>query len=198
MDHASRPARTLQHAGRAATAAVLAAAFLAGCATTPATTGGGSGRPGTGPGGRELAGYGALERPVSPSSDVAAIARLSPDLREALRAAADEAAHREVTMVVTSGWRSAEYQSRLFDDALDTYGSEEEAMKWVLPPDRTKHVTGDAVDIGYTDGADWLGRFGNLWGLCQPFANEMWHFELLTEPGGTCPPQLSDAAQRVR
>jgi D-alanyl-D-alanine carboxypeptidase len=143
-------------------------------------------------------GYGALGAPISPFDDVPAITHLSDDLREALREAATEAANEDIPLFVTSGWRGTDYQQELFDDAVDTYGSEEEALKWVLPPDLTSHTTGDAVDVGHTDGAYWLGRFGNRWGLCQPFANEVWHFELLTTPGGTCPQQLGTSAERLR
>jgi D-alanyl-D-alanine carboxypeptidase len=55
-------------------------------------------------------------------------------------------------------------------------------------------VTGDAVDIGPTDADSWLQQHGDRYGLCQTYANEMWHFELATEPGGTCPPGKEDAA----
>ena len=42
--------------------------------------------------------------------------------------------------------------------------------------------------IGPTDADDWVNRHGNKFGLCQTLANEIWHFELATTPGGTCPP----------
>lgn len=51
-----------------------------------------------------------------------------------------------------------------------------------------------AVDLGPTDADDWIGRHGAEYGLCQAYANEMRHFESLTEPGGECPPPLPDAA----
>lgn len=37
-------------------------------------------------------------------------------------------------------------------------------------------------------------QHGADYGLCQVYENEIWHFELLTEPGGTCPPMLEDGA----
>lgn len=206
--------RSAPHRFRALSALLLVGGLsLTGCADNTAasdSTDGGttsSGRStgvtggvgtGTGPGTPNLPGYGELDAPISPFEDVPAIGRLSADLRDALQQAAEEAAARDVHLVVTSGWRSAEYQQKLFDDAVREYGSAEEAMAWVLPPSLTTHVTGEAVDVGFTDGADWLGRFGSRWGLCQPFANEMWHFELLTEPGGSCPQQLSNAAARSK
>jgi D-alanyl-D-alanine carboxypeptidase len=64
----------------------------------------------------------------------------------------------------------------------------------VNTPELSAHVTGDAVDIGPTDADSWLSQHGADYGLCQIYANEMWHFELATEPGGTCPAQLPDSA----
>jgi hypothetical protein len=57
-------------------------------------------------------------------------------------------------------------------------------------------VTGDAVDIGPTDADDWLIQHGSTYGLCQIFANELWHFELATTPGGDCPALLADGSYR--
>ncbi|HEX7303965.1 M15 family metallopeptidase [Lentzea sp.] len=117
----------------------------------------------------------------------AAIANLDPALLSAVRAAAVDAAARGVVLKVTSGWRSRAYQQRLLDEAIALYRSEKEALRWVHPPEKSKHVTGHAIDIGPTDAADWLVRFGADYGLCQTYTNEMWHFELMTEPGGRCP-----------
>ncbi|WP_245777839.1 M15 family metallopeptidase [Lentzea xinjiangensis] len=124
----------------------------------------------------------------------AAIANLDPALLAAVRAAAADARTRGVELKVTSGWRSAEYQQRLLDEAIALYRSEEEARKLVHPPEKSKHVTGQAIDIGPTAAADWLVQHGADYGLCQAYANEMWHFELLTTPGGRCPQPLSDAS----
>nr|RZI36672.1 hypothetical protein BJQ95_00888 [Cryobacterium sp. SO1] len=48
--------------------------------------------------------------------------------------------------------------------------------------------------IGRTDADSWLSQHGADYGLCQIYANEMWHFEFATEPGGDCPEQLPNAA----
>jgi D-alanyl-D-alanine carboxypeptidase len=122
--------------------------------------------------------------------------RLDPDLLDAIQAAARDARDDGVRMVVTSGWRSKAHQRRLFDEAVTRYGSAEEALRYVSPPDRSEHVTGDAVDIGPTDAADWLGRHGADYGLCQIFANEIWHYELATTPGGRCPEMYADSSSR--
>ncbi|MFS8096872.1 M15 family metallopeptidase [Lentzea alba] len=125
----------------------------------------------------------------------AALARLDPALLAAVREAAVAAqASRGVELKVTSGWRSAEYQQRLFDQAVERYGSEKEARRWVQPPDKSKHVTGQAVDVGPTNAADFLIQHGADYGLCQAYANEMWHFELLTSRGGECPQPVGDPA----
>lgn len=123
-----------------------------------------------------------------------ALARLDPALLAALRSAAADAQDSGTPMRVTSGWRSDAYQQRLFDEAVATYGSVDEAARWVHTPRLSKHVSGKAVDVGPTNAADWLIRHGSDYGLCQTYANEMWHFELATAPGGECPPQLSSPA----
>lgn len=125
-----------------------------------------------------------------------AIARLDPDLRAAVQDAARDARADGVPMVVTSGWRSRAHQQRLYDEAVTEHGSEAEAQRYVATPDTSAHVTGDAVDIGPTEADDWLARHGAAYGLCQTFANEIWHFELATEPGGSCPEMLPDGSYR--
>ncbi|MCE6996451.1 M15 family metallopeptidase [Saccharothrix sp. S26] len=132
---------------------------------------------------------------ISPyDSDHPAIARLDPELLSAVRTAAQDARAAGVELRVTSGWRSKAYQQRLLDDAVTRYGSLEEARRLVSTPEKSAHVTGDAIDIGPTDAADWLIRHGRDYGLCQTYANEMWHFELSTAPGGECPVPRDDAA----
>lgn len=123
----------------------------------------------------------------------AAIRGLDPDLLTAVRNAAADARRAGVELTVTSGWRSREHQQRLLDEAVREYGSLDEARRFVNTPDKSAHVTGKAIDIGPTAAADWLIRHGADYGLCQAYANEMWHFELLTTPGGRCPAPLSDA-----
>lgn len=123
-----------------------------------------------------------------------AVGNLQPDLLAAVQRAQADAARAGVDLFITSGWRSERYQQGLLDSAIVTYGSLAEARKWVSTPEESSHVTGDAVDIGPTDAADWVSRFGNEYGLCQIYANEIWHYELTIEPGGTCPPPISDAA----
>lgn len=131
---------------------------------------------------------------ISPFADeLPAIARLEPELRAAMQDAARDAIADGVDFIVTSGWRSAAYQQSLLDAAVVEYGSAEVAGEFVLTPKESRHVTGEAVDIGRTDANSWLSQHGARYGLCQTYANEIWHFELTTEPGGDCPAQLPDA-----
>jgi hypothetical protein len=119
---------------------------------------------------------------------------LDPELErrfDAARAAADADG---VELTLTSGWRTAAEQQDLVDAALERYGSAEEAHRWVLPPESSEHVAGLAIDVGPTDGALWLEQHGAEFGLCRTYANELWHFEAATEPGGTCPPMHDDAS----
>jgi D-alanyl-D-alanine carboxypeptidase len=132
---------------------------------------------------------------ISPFDDhLPAIANLDPQLRDAMQAAATDAMADGYTFVVTNGWRSGRYQQALFDDAVREYGSVEEASRQVATVETSAHVTGQAVDIGYTDADSWLAQHGADYGLCQIYANEMWHFELATTPGGECSEQLPDAS----
>ncbi len=126
-------------------------------------------------------------------TDHPAIANLEPDLLVAIQRASIDAEADGVVMVVNSGWRSERYQQSLLDEAIVTYGSEEEARKWVNTPDQSTHVTGEGVDIGYTDADYWLIEHGYRYGLCQTYANEIWHFELAVEPWEACPEPLADA-----
>jgi zinc D-Ala-D-Ala carboxypeptidase len=123
-----------------------------------------------------------------------AIARLDPALLKAIQAAATAAAADGVTMTITSGWRSPEFQQRLLDNAVQTYGSLAAARQYVQTPAMSKHVTGEAVDVGGAGADEWLIANGSRFGLCRIYANELWHFELATDAAGSCPALLPNAA----
>jgi D-alanyl-D-alanine carboxypeptidase len=122
------------------------------------------------------------------------IAKLDPALREAVQQAEQAMKEDGITMQVTTGWRSKKYQQELLDKAIRKYGSKKKALEYVANPDESHHVTGHAVDIGPTKADDWLIRKGNRFGLCQTLSNEVWHFELVTTPGGDCPPMTNPAS----
>lgn len=136
--------------------------------------------------------------PVPPLTETAAAGTegLEPLLALAYTMAEREAHAAGVPMWINSGYRSPAEQQAMWEDGLRTYGTPEEARRWVLPPEESTHVTGRAVDIAPRDGAAWLEANGNRWGLCRTFDNEWWHFELVTIPGTACPPRVPDAAHR--
>jgi len=122
------------------------------------------------------------------------VGRLDPALLAAVQQAATAAVAEGVPMTITSGWRSPEFQQQLLDDAIQTYGSYDTARQYVQTPQQSKHVSGQAVDIGGQSTDKWLIANGGRFGLCQIYANELWHFELATDAHGDCPPLLPNAA----
>jgi zinc D-Ala-D-Ala carboxypeptidase len=127
------------------------------------------------------------------------VANLDPDLLGALRQAATDAADDGVEFYVDSGWRSREYQNQLLRAAISEYGSEEEAARWVATADTSPHVSGDAVDLGRSDATAWLSEHGALYGLCQIYSNEPWHYELRPEAiDHGCPRMYADPTHDPR
>ncbi|WP_219717589.1 M15 family metallopeptidase [Zhihengliuella halotolerans] len=119
-----------------------------------------------------------------------AVSKLDPELLAALRRAAEDAAGDGVEFTVNSGWRSAAYQNRLLGEAVADYGSEAEAARWVATETTSAHVAGDAIDLGPMAATDWLAQRGAAYGLCQIYANESWHYELVPEAVRTGCPQM--------
>jgi D-alanyl-D-alanine carboxypeptidase len=131
--------------------------------------------------------------------EIPGVANLDADLLGALRQAATDAADDGVEFYVDSGWRSPEYQEQLLHEAVSEYGSEAEAARWVATPDKSAHVSGDAVDIGPSDATTWLSEHGAEYGLCQIYGNEPWHYELRPEAiDHGCPPMYADPAHDPR
>lgn len=122
-----------------------------------------------------------------------AVTKLDPALLGALRTAAADAEAAGIAVVITSGWRSAEYQDRLLEDAVAQHGSEAEASRWVVTAETSAHVHGDAVDVGPDAAIEWLSFNGAWYGLCQIYANEPWHFEYLPDAATYgCPEMYPD------
>jgi nuclear transport factor 2 (NTF2) superfamily protein len=119
---------------------------------------------------------------------------LNPQIEAAFARAQADAAHEGIALTLTSGWRSAAEQEQLVRDYIQRYGSVQEAHRLVLPPSRSAHVQGNAIDVGDAMGASWLDEHGSAYGLCRTYANETWHFEQVIEPGGSCPPMKPDAS----
>jgi LAS superfamily LD-carboxypeptidase LdcB len=147
-----------------------------------------------GPAGRE-----APDGATAFDADTPEVVNLDPALRRALRHAAADAAADGIVLHLNSGWRSRAYQERLFQEAVAKYGSAAKAARWVASPSTSAHVTGDAVDIGGSGATAWLSRHGGVYGLCQIYDNEPWHYEL--RPAATtkgCPHRYPDAAHDPR
>ena len=134
-------------------------------------------------------------RTVSPFDvDNPVIGWIDPTLVTAIQNAARGAASDGIDMQITSGWRTKGFQQRLFNDAVRTYGSKDIAQQYVASPETSRHVQGKAVDVGPAEADKWLISTGSRFGLCQIYANEIWHFELAADHGGQCPPLLPNAA----
>lgn len=110
---------------------------------------------------------------------------------KAAKLAAKKSGH---TLNMTSGYRSYSRQKYLYERAIKRHGSAEAASKWVLPPGKSNHPWGIAIDINYGTGgtkgkkaAAWLEKNGYKYGLCRRYKNEWWHFEPLVAPGTKCP-----------
>ncbi|OBI78212.1 peptidase M15 [Mycobacterium sp. E740] len=131
---------------------------------------------------------------LSPSEvDDPIVGWLDPALLEAVQEASRAAAAAGIEMRITSGWRSKGFQQRLFDDGVQKYGSVDAAREFVASPETSKHVSGQAVDIAPVEADKWLIAEGLKFGLCQVYANEIWHFELAAVDG-RCPPLKPNAA----
>jgi zinc D-Ala-D-Ala carboxypeptidase len=131
--------------------------------------------------------------------EIPGVGNLDPALLGALRQAATDAADEGVELLVEGGWRSEEYQEQLLDEAVAKYGSVEEAARWVAAPNRSAHVSGDAVDVGPSDATAWLFEHGAEYGLCQIYGNEPWHYELRPEAiDHGCPHMYPDPTQDPR
>ena len=115
--------------------------------------------------------------------------------------AAQSIARKEgIKLVITSGFRTADRQQYLFTRAIAKYGSAKEASKWVLPPNKSHHPDGIALDVNYPGNqveTKWLEKNGFKYGLCRVYKNEWWHFEPLVAPGEKCPALVPNALTKV-
>jgi D-alanyl-D-alanine carboxypeptidase len=102
------------------------------------------------------------------------LAGLHPSARAAFETARTRAFWRHGQLIgVTSGFRPAEHQARLYAAAAD--------RQTVLPPHESRHVAGTALDVRPVEGARWLERHGALHQLYRVYDNEWWHFEYRPE-----------------
>jgi LAS superfamily LD-carboxypeptidase LdcB len=119
---------------------------------------------------------------------------LVPQFQSRYQAAKAAAKLKGHTLAITSSYRSLAHQEFLYKRAIKRHGSAAAASKWVLPPEKSNHPWGLAIDINYGVGgtkgkkaAAWLEKNGYKYGLCRRYENEWWHFEPLVAPGQKCP-----------
>ncbi|MFC4852309.1 D-alanyl-D-alanine carboxypeptidase family protein [Actinophytocola glycyrrhizae] len=108
----------------------------------------------------------------------------------ALRSAAQESG---VPLCLNDGKRSAGQQRAEFDEAVRRFGTPELAANYVLPPERSNHVKGFAVDVQPWAAAEWVAANGGVHGWCRRYENEYWHFEYDPAHPQGCPAMLPDA-----
>jgi D-alanyl-D-alanine dipeptidase len=93
-------------------------------------------------------------------------------------------------LLPTSGYRSSAHQARLWQRALQKYGSPSEARKWVAPPGGSAHQSGRAIDLYLGSSNDsrnvarlrrtpayqWMVKNARRFGF-YPYEREPWHWE---------------------
>ena len=124
--------------------------------------------------------------------------KIHPQVLARFLSAQSAAKEEGIEMVIDSGYRTTQTQEYLFNRAIKEHKTAEEAIKWVLPADLSRHPWGLALDVNLhheKSGASWLEANGATFGLCRVYENEWWHFEPLIAPGGICPPLKPDASQ---
>jgi zinc D-Ala-D-Ala carboxypeptidase len=108
---------------------------------------------------------------------------LAPAAFAAFTAARTEAFWRDRQLIgLTSGHRDAAVQFRMFAEEVRRTGSPRAATRRVLPPERSAHVHGVALDVRPTEGARWLEAHGWRFNLYRTYDNEWWHFEYRVVP----------------
>ena len=108
----------------------------------------------------------AAEQPTGIRADVAAAWLIV--------AAAGEA--QGITVCLADGKRSRAQQQATYDDYVVQYG-QAMADQYVLPPEKSAHVLGLAVDVQPYAAYTWLERTRGQLGFCRIYDNEAWHFE---------------------
>jgi len=119
---------------------------------------------------------------------------LRPDVLDAWHRLRTEAERHGSELCLQDGKRSVGQQGREFADAVRRFGTEEQARKYVLPPEKSMHVEGVAVDVQPMAAAGWVEHNGRALGWCRRYENEYWHFEYDHDYADAgCPPLLPSA-----
>jgi D-alanyl-D-alanine carboxypeptidase len=101
---------------------------------------------------------------------------------------------------VNSGYRTPARQAQLWANAVQKYGSESAARRWVAPPGHSFHNMGLAADLGFTGEGSlgWAHAHAGDYGLAFPLRNENWHIELAGARGGGAPDYSGARMQLVQ
>jgi zinc D-Ala-D-Ala carboxypeptidase len=119
---------------------------------------------------------------------------LRPDVLAAWRRLRTDAERADVRLCLNDGKRSATQQQREFDAAVEKFGTPELAAQYVLPPEKSMHVKGIAVDVQPLSSAGWVEDNGAALGWCRRYENEPWHFEYVQRyVSAGCPDLLPSA-----
>ncbi len=95
-----------------------------------------------------------------------------------------------ITMCLADGKRSRAQQQATHDDYVVQFG-QAMADQYVLPPEKSAHVLGLAIDVQPYAAYTWLESTGGTLGFCRLYDNEAWHFEYdAAFPGDGCPARL--------
>ncbi|TWP48444.1 M15 family metallopeptidase [Lentzea tibetensis] len=120
---------------------------------------------------------------------------LRPDVLSAWNQLVGKAREQGVRLCLNDGKRSRQQQQAEFDEAVRKFGTEELAARYVLPPDKSMHVHGIAVDVQPIESAQWIEKNGGSIGWCRRYDNEQWHFEYdLGYASAGCPALLPSAS----
>ncbi len=114
---------------------------------------------------------------------------LRTDIAAAWTAARALAAVDDVQMCLADGKRSRGQQQATFDDYVQKYGAEM-AAQYVLPPEKSAHVLGRAIDVQPYAAYTWLEQTDGRLGFCRIYDNEAWHFEYDRSYTAGCPVRL--------
>ena len=114
---------------------------------------------------------------------------LNADFSTNLTAFINAAKAEGIDLNIGSGFRTAEKQKQLWEQALKKYGSPEKARKWVAPPGKSNHNRGTAVDLHSNGNAlgkqknskatQWAHANAEKYGLNFRMGHEPWHIEPL-------------------
>lgn len=81
-----------------------------------------------------------------------------------------------ITVCLNDGKRSRAQQLAQYEEYVEQYGKEV-ADQLVLPPNKSAHVIGIAVDVQPAEAYQWLQSTKGALGFCRIYDNEAWHFE---------------------